>query len=322
MRYDYAAMGFYTFDCLGWPVSAIPPGGGTIRIDEIALAVSGAAGTAVIAAAKLGLDCLAIGGYGRDMMGDWAMDRIAQFGIDTSGLQRLDGVPTSASIVLTRPDGSRPALHVHGATGHFVVPESDWDRITDARVFHLGGVGLMDAMDGARNAALMAHAKRRGCITTVDVFAGSPADLPDVEAVLPHTDYFIPSVEEAQALTGLADLGQMARFFFDRGVKACVFTLGADGAYYHHRDGESFIVPAFQIDVRCTCGCGDVFNAGFAAGLLRGMSAREAVQLAQACSALNATGLGSQAGVVDFAQVTAFMHSTPTRASPHLAVAG
>ena len=62
MRYDYAAMGFYTFDCLGWPVSAIPPGGGTIRIDEIALAVSGAAGTAVIAAAKLGLDCLAIGG--------------------------------------------------------------------------------------------------------------------------------------------------------------------------------------------------------------------------------------------------------------------
>ena len=50
----------------------------------------------------------------------------------------------------------------------------------------------MDAMDGPRNAALIRHARERGAITTVDVFAGSPADLPDVEAVLPWTDYFIP----------------------------------------------------------------------------------------------------------------------------------
>ena len=321
MRYDYASMGFYTFDCLGWPVSSVPPGGGTILIDELALAVSGAAGTTVIVAAKLGLSCLAIGGYGRDMVGDWAVRRIEDFGIDTSGLVRLDGVPSSASIVLTREDGSRPALHVRGATGHFVVEDADFDRVTDARVFHLGGVGLMDAMDGAPNAALMAHAKARGCITTVDVFAGSPDDLPDVEAVLPHTDYFIPSVEEAQALTGLTDLGEMARFFFERGVGACVFTLGADGAYYHHRDGERFTVPAYRIDVKCTCGCCDVFNAGFAAGLLRGMSARDSVQLAQACSALNATGLGSQAGVVDFDQVSEFMRRTPTRAPRELAIA-
>src|SRR6478735_9569313 len=47
MRYDYASMGFYTFDCLGWPVSAIPPNGETYFIKDITLAVSGAAGTAV-----------------------------------------------------------------------------------------------------------------------------------------------------------------------------------------------------------------------------------------------------------------------------------
>lgn len=314
MQYDYASMGFYTFDCLGWPVSAIPPKGETLLIEEIAMAVSGAAGTAVIVAAKLGLSCLAIGGYGEDMMGDWAVDRLVSFGIDTSAIERLPGVPTSSTIVLTRTDGSRPALHVRGATGHFVVQEADFDRVTDARVFHLGGVGLMDAMDGERNAALMRHAKGRGCITTVDVFAGSPADLPDVEAVLPWTDYFIPSVEEARALTGLSDLDEMARFFFNRGAQCCIFTLGADGAYYHHRDGETFSIPAFQVDVKCTCGCGDVFNAGFAAGLLRGMSPRESVVLAQACSALNAIGLGSQAGVRSFAQVSDFIRQTPTRA--------
>ncbi len=320
MRFDYASMGFYTFDCLGWPVSAIPPGGGTFFIKDITLAVSGAAGTAVIAGAKLGLKGLAIGGYGRDMMGDWAIDRIASFGIDTSGLQRFDDVPTSSSIVLTRLDGSRPALHVKGATGAFTVAEADFDTVTDAKIFHLGGVGLMDAMDGPRNAALIRHARERGCITTVDIFAGSPEDLPDVEAVLPWTDYFIPSIEEAQALSGLTDLDEIAGFFHARGATCCVITLGADGAFYHHRDGTRFVVPAFDIDVVCTCGCGDVFNAGFAAGLLNGMSALDSVRLASASSALNATGLGSQAGIVDLPQTLAFMQQRPTRASDHMAV--
>lgn len=315
MHYDYVSVGFYTFDCLGWPVSAIPPGGGTSFIDEITLAVSGAAGTAAIVAAKLGLRTLAVGGYGCDMMGDWAVNRLEGFGIDTSGLQRLPGVPTSSSIVLTRVDGSRPALHVKGATGHFLIEPADFDRITDTRVFHLGGVGLMDAMDGPGNAALMAHAKARGCITTVDIFAGSASDLPDIDAVLPYTDYFIPSVEEAQALTGLTDLDQMATFFLNRGAGACVFTLGADGAYYRDRAGLTFRIPAFAVDVRCTCGCGDVFNAGFATGLLNGMSPQESVRLAQACSALNATGLGSQAGVVSLPETMAFMHRCAVRAA-------
>lgn len=315
MRYDYAAAGFYTFDCLGWPVADVPPGGGTNFIREITLAVSGAAGTAAIAAAKLGLKTLAIGGYGQDMTGDWAVARLAEFGIDTSGLQRMAGVPSSSSIVLTRADGSRPALHVKGATGHFTVPPADFDRVTDARIFHLGGVGLMDAMDGAPNAALMRHAKARGCITTVDVFAGSREDMADVAAVLPWTDYFIPSVEEARALTGLTDLDAMAQAFLDLGAGACVFTLGAEGAYYRDRQGLCFTIPAFAIDVVCTCGCGDVFNAGFATGLLHGMTPQGCVRLAQACSALNATGLGSQAGITSLPDTLTFMKNCTVKAA-------
>ena len=282
MRYDYAAMGFYTFDCLGWPVTAIPPNGDTYFIDDLTLAVSGAAGTAVIAAAKLGLNCLAIGGYGQDMMGDWAVERIASFGVDTSALQRIAGVPSSSSIVLTRPDGSRPALHLRGATGAFDIPPEDFDRITDARVFHLGGVGLMDAMDGPHNAALIRHAKERGCITTVDVFAGSPADLPDVEAVLPWTDYFIPSIEEARALSGLENLDEVSEFFHARGVMAASSPSARRGPSTTTATAPASRVPAYDIDVVCTCGCGDVFNAGFAVGILKGMSPREAVRFASA----------------------------------------
>ena len=58
-----------------------------------------------------------------------------------------------------------------------------------------------------------------------------------------------------------------------------------------------------------------MFNAGFAAGLLNGMSPQDAVRLAQASSALNATGLGSQAGVVSMEDTLAFMRQCEVRAA-------
>jgi sugar/nucleoside kinase (ribokinase family) len=312
-RYDYVSMGFYTYDCLGWPFTEVPPGGGTVFIDELTLAVSGAAGTAAIAAAKMGLKTLAVGGLGQDLMADWVLSRLKHFGVDTRGLQQEPGWRTSSSIVTTRADGSRPALHMKGATKDFFVNDAMIPSVIDGTVFHIGGVGLTEAMDKGQNAKVMKAAKAKGAITTVDVFAGSPKDLPAIADVLPYTDYFMPSIEEAQALCGLTDYADTAKFFFDMGVKACVLTLGGDGAYYHENDGTKFKLPAFDIQVKCTCGCGDAFNAGFAVGLVKGMHAEDRVRFAQATSALNATGLGSQAGVIDFNHTHEFMTTTKTK---------
>jgi len=320
MTTDYSCIGFITFDCLGWPVTSIPDGGGTTFIDDFTLAVSGAAGTAVIAGAKMGLTCRAIGGLGQDLMGDWVLQRLRQFGVDVTGLPQIPGARTSSSIVTTRPDGTRPALHLRGATGDFYVDDNLLSHAIDARVVHFGGVGLMTRMDRGRNAELARAARLRGAITTADIFAGSPDDLPAVASILPFIDYFMPSIEEAHALTGGHDLAGTAQFFIDKGVTCCVFTLGAEGAYYHHRDGTRFIVPAFEVDVRCTCGCGDAFDAGFAVALCHGMDAETTVRFAQATAALNATGLGSQAGIEDFAHTLAFMRSAPTRSSHYAAV--
>ncbi len=313
-RYDYTSMGFYTYDCLGWPFTEIPPGGGTVFIDDLTLAVSGAGGTAAIAAAKMGLKTLAVAGVGEDLMGDWVLQRLAHFGVDTWGVQHKPEWRTSSSIVTTRADGSRPALHMLGATKDFFVDDAMIPRVIDAKVFHIGGIGLMNAMDQGQNAVVMKAAKAGGAVTTVDVFAGSPKDLPAIAAVLPYTDYFMPSIEEAQALCGRSDYGDTAKFFLDMGVKACVLTLGGDGAYYHDRDGASFKVPAYDVKVKCTCGCGDAFNAGFAVGLVKNFDPETRVRFAQATSALNATGLGSQAGVESFEHTLNFMKTTGVKA--------
>lgn len=315
MRYDYTSIGFITFDCLMRPFTAVPPGGGTIFIPELTLAVSGAAGSAVVAAAKYGLRCLAVGGVGRDDMGDWVLGKLAAFGIDTSTMQRCEGLGTSSSIVLTRADGSRPALHMQGATGGFEIGAAMLDQVLDAGVIHIGGTGLMHRMDGEPSFRLFAEARRRGRTTTLDVFAATRDDMRLVAGLLPNTDYFMPSIEEARALSGLTDVADTAKFFLDSGVRCCVLTLGGDGAYYHHRNGDRFLMPGFAVDVVCTCGCGDVFNAGIATAIVKGLDPESMVRLAQATSALNATGLGSQAGVATYEATLAFMRSTPTRPS-------
>lgn len=313
-RFDFSCMGFYTFDALCRPVTQIPPGGDTYFVEDFTLAVSGAAGSASIVAAKHGLKVQAIGGIGHDDMGDWVLMKLARFGIDTELMQRCEGFSTSSSIVTTRPDGARPALHKRGATDGFFVSDDQIDRVLDTKILHVGGVGLMNRMDDAgRTAEVMAEAKRRGVITTLDVFASTAADLPKVERLLPYTDYFMPSEEEARALSGLQDNRALAQFLLDRGAGCVILTLGAEGAFYLAQDGTSFHTPAFQVDVKCTCGCGDCFNGGFATGLAKRLSPQEAVQLAQASSAQNATGLGSQAGVKDYAATLDFIRRTPQR---------
>lgn len=311
--FDYTSMGFYTFDALCRPVDNIPPGGGTYFVEELTMAVSGAAGSASIVAAKHGLKVQAVGGVGQDDMGDWVLMKLGSFGVDTENMQLCPDHTTSSSLVTTRPDGARPALHKKGATGGFFVSDQQIDRVLDTRIFHVGGVGLMDRMDQGRTVEVMQEAKRRGCITTLDVFASTPDDMALIAPLLPHTDYFLPSEEEAMALSGLEDFAEISRFLIDHGAGCVVLTLGAAGAMYTDRDGKSFTKPAFDIDVVCTCGCGDCFNAGFATGLHLDYAPEDCVELGQASSAQNAMGLGSQAVVESLSRTMEFMEKTPRK---------
>ena len=105
------------------------------------MTVAGTAGGTVIDTAKLGLRSLAVGAVGDDEKADFVLATMQKFGIDISAMQRLKGVPTSATILDVRPNGDRPALHVRGASDHFDVPPELYDQVFDAPIVHLGGTG-------------------------------------------------------------------------------------------------------------------------------------------------------------------------------------
>jgi sugar/nucleoside kinase (ribokinase family) len=224
-------------------------------------------------------------------------------------MQRLPGIPTSATILNVRPNGDRPALHVRGASDYFDVPASAYDQVFDAPIIHLGGTGLLKKLDGPASVTLLKEAKRRGRTVTFDLIAAGAETLAIVEPLLPHIDYFMPSIEEARDMSGQSTAEDCARFYLDRGAKACVFTLGGDGAFYAHQDGTRLTSPAYEVNVVDTTGCGDAFDAGFITALHHKMDVETSLRFAQAAAGLVATGLGSDAGIRSFADTLAVMRS-------------
>ncbi len=110
--------------------------------------MAGTAGGTVFDTAKFGLRSLAVGAVGDDEKADWVLMTLGKHGIDVSAMQRLKGIPTSATILNVRPNGERPALHVRGASDHFDVPPDMYDQVFDAPIVHLGGTGLLKKLDG------------------------------------------------------------------------------------------------------------------------------------------------------------------------------
>ena len=89
-------------------------------------------------------------------------------------------------------------------------------------------------------------------------------------------------------------------------------TQGAKGALVVTAD-ETFEVPAYDIEVVDTTGCGDAFSAGFLRGLSLGGDLRAAARLGCATAAQVAQGLGTDAGSYTLESVQAFEQEAPER---------
>ena len=312
--FDVSSVGFYVLDILGRPVTAIPPGGRCFFIDEIAMTVAGTAGASAMACAILGLKTRAVGSVGDDEMGMILTNAMERRGIDTALVERFPGVATSATILPVRPNGERPALHVPGSAAHFRVAPDVEDAALDARFVHFGGTGLLKSFDGEPTLRLIRRAKALGRTTTFDLIQANPETIALVEPLLPYIDYFIPSIDEASEMAGRTDPDDVASFFIDRGVGTCVLTMGGEGCIIVSKDGARIRLPAHDVAVSDTTGCGDSYTSGFIVGLSHGWDLERCGRFATAVSAIVATGLGSNAKLVSFEATLAAMDAMPLRA--------
>lgn len=307
-KYDAVFVGLTVLDIAGRPVVKVPEGGGVEFVQQIRMNPAGTAAAANLNAAKLGIRTAAVGCLGKDEKADFILSCYHRWGIDTSLMQTTDARDTSATILPIRPNGERPCLHYRGASDELFVTEDEFDSVLDCKYLHHGGTGLLEAMDKGQSVRLLAAAKARGVTTCFDMIHPNPSTLDLIAPLLPYVDYFMPSLEEAAFIAGSEDPVEVARFFFDLGVKTCVLKDGVRGSYLITRDSFQR-VPAYVLQASDTTGCGDAYCGGFIAGLARGLSEVEACRIGSAVGALVASGLGSDAGVVNWEETLSFIES-------------
>jgi len=153
----------------------------------------------------LGADVRLLGKIGNDSFGDMVESILISHDA-AECLIRKSGESTSYSVVLAIPGVDRIFLHDPGTNDTFTSDDIPDDLMKDTALFHFGYPPIMKKMyenDGEELVRVMKKAIDSGAATSLDLAAvdpGSEAAKADwkkiLSKVLPHTDIFVPSVEE------------------------------------------------------------------------------------------------------------------------------
>ncbi len=242
------------------------------RIDPRVISGGSAANT-IVGVASFGLKAAYIGKVKHDPLGEAFAADIRSTGVKFSTPPAEHGPATGRCFIYVTPDGERTMNTYLGASTYLSPPDVDEALVRAARVVYLEGY-MWDrpaAKSAFQKAGKIARdAGRRVALTLsdsfcVDRFRGEFIDLmrsKTVDTIFANTDevlslYETPHLDEAlDALRAEGVLGAVTR-----SEKGCV-VVEAD---------KTWEVPAFPIaNLVDTTGAGDMFAAGFLAGLARG----------------------------------------------------
>jgi sugar/nucleoside kinase (ribokinase family) len=299
-------LGAHIIDVLARPVEAIPSGQDTVVVEQIRITAAGAAAGTAVALARLGAEVVSVGAIGDDDLGDFLVAMLTRHGVDAGRLVRRPGEQTAASVLPIRPDGGRPSFHAPGANLTLAPDDVDAGLLAAADVVHLGGPDVAFLLGDPAFLRTLADARAAGTVVTMDLLSAMDDLVKAAGVFLPQVDYFLPNEEQARLMTGEADPARAARALLARGPRGVLVTLGGQGSLVVTADGQTAL-PALDVPVVDTTGCGDAYCAGFITGLLHGRDVVESARWGTAAGAVVAQGLGSDAGLVDLPSTLALL---------------
>lgn len=315
MKKPILCLGILVADMVARPLKAMPSPGRLVLVEEMGLHTGGCAVNAASALARLGLPVGVIGKVGIDPLGDFVINTMQERGINTQGVKRDQGAGTSSTMVMVEPDGERRFVHYIGANACLTIDDVDMGLVSEASILHVGGSLVMPGIDGQPTADLLQQARAAGVTTFLDtVWDDTGRWMEILEPCLPHIDYFIPSLSEAQALVGLSEPSEVAQALIDHGCGIVALKMGEEGCLVMNGDGDTIRLPAFDVDVVDSTGAGDAFAAGFIAGVWQDWALDETASFASAVGALCVTGSGASGGMRSLDETIKFMENTPQKA--------
>jgi sugar/nucleoside kinase (ribokinase family) len=243
----------------------------------------GSAANTMVGVASFGVSAAYIGKVKQDELGAIFGHDLRAIGVAYETVMAAHGPGTGRSFIYVTPDGERTMNTFLGASSYLSPDDVDEERVRSARFVYLEGY-MWDrpaAKEAFRKAGRIAHeAGARVALTLsdafcVDRFRGEFIDLMRTGIV----DTVFANTDEALSLYQTTHLGEALDSFAAEGVCAVV-TRSEKGCVIV--EGESRTdAPAHPIArLVDTTGAGDLFAAGYLAGLARGADPAHCARLA------------------------------------------
>jgi sugar/nucleoside kinase (ribokinase family) len=306
---DVICVGILVADILVKPVENVPDKGLLSLVDSIELFSGGNAMTAALNLSKMGFKSAVAGKIGGDFFGAYLKALLIENGVNTESLSGDKNIQTSASAALSSADGERTFLHCIGANGVFSLSDISMEVVERSKTVFVTGTFLLDSFDGVPTLEFLKKCKKMGKTTALDVCWDSRNRWGGVlEASYPYIDIFLPSIAEAEMLSGYSDAASAAGYFIERGVEKVVIKLGKDGAYAKEAGRPGKISPACGvISAVDTTGAGDSFCSGFLAAHSKGESFFDCVRFANAAGAMCVMSKGAAGWGRPYGEMLKFM---------------
>ncbi len=307
--FDVVCIGILVCDVIAKPVDKIPDQGKLGLIERIELHTGGCAVNTAIDMARIGLDVAVIGKIGNDGFGEYISRILKSEKVDVKGLVIEKEISTSASVVLSDTSGERTFLHSLGANAVFTDRDVDFQIIKDSRIILVAGSMLLPSFDGEPCAGVLKKAKDMGKFTAMDTAWDSKGRwMKILEPCMRYIDLFIPSYEEAVALSGKNEPEEICDVFLSMGVKISVIKLGKNGCFIKAENGEKHLIPTYSnINPIDTTGAGDAFVAGFLTGWTKGWGLYECGKFANAVGTHCVMEIGASAGIKNLEAIKEFI---------------
>jgi len=268
---------------------------------QVAYGTGGAPYNVLIDLAKIGagFPLFAAGLVGKDAFGERILADCKKHKIDSKFLKVTAAANTSYTDVMTEQGGGRRTFfHYRGANALWRGDDIDFTK-TKAKIFHLGYLLLLDAVDetdgkfGTKAARLLASAQEAGLKTSVDVVSEDGDRFAKVVApALKYCDYCILNEIEAGKTAGFkirqADgqldtvaLRHASGALLQMGVKEVVVIHFPEGAFARTRKGDDVWQSSLKLadkHIAGTAGAGDAFCAGVLFGLHEGWELEQCLQ--------------------------------------------
>ncbi|MFZ3063168.1 MAG: carbohydrate kinase family protein [Actinomycetota bacterium] len=246
----------------------------------------GSAANTMVALSRMGFETGYIGKVGRDKEGEFILQSME--GVDTSRVLKND--KSGMTAVLLDKAKERTILVLPNSNDALTFDEIDLPSAKNARFLHLTSFAGDSPTEAQKELVKRVHNDVKISFDPGEIH--TQKGLAKMLPVLKRSYIVFVTDRETQLLTG-EDYMDGTRELLNYGASIVVCKLGARGSYVLTRE-EEFHVPPVKTKAVDKTGAGDVYAAGFLAGLLRNEHIMKCGLLATRAAAQSIKGWGRE----------------------------